>query len=533
MTIQTDQPQWVSQTLQQGFTALMKGDFQTAGECCRKVLSANPKLVQGHFLVGLIATELKDNRTAIGAFGSVTKLEPSHAAAWAQLARLFISLGQVNRADKALDEAVRHNHNDPIVEDLVGTVYQLLGDQHSSLDWYTRALSKSPENIQYLINHANALVYLGRTEDATADLEQALKLQPFNPQAHWILASTRKAKTTSHIDAMQKIADSPQLQHAGSAFIHYAIGKEYEDLENWQQAFTAFANGAAARRQALKYDESLEIAMFSELERLFTVAWLDDDTDQNQGLEDDSPIFVLGQPRTGTTLIERIITSHSQVQSAGELQQFGLAVRRLGNYQEAQRFSPKLFTQAVGISMPELGEAYMRSSEKMRGRLPRFVDKLPSNYLYLPLILKALPNAKIIHLTRNPMDACFASFKQLFADAYPHSYDQVEMARHHARYLQLMQTWRQRFPGRFLDVSYEETTLDLETNARRIIQHLQLPWEDACLHFHQQQGAVATASAVQVREPVHTRSINRWKKYERQLQPMLNALLVAGVDLPA
>ena len=153
----------------------------------------------------------------------------------------------------------------------------------------------------------------------------------------------------------------------------------------------------------------------------------------------------------------------------------------------------------------------------MRGSLPRFVDKLPPNYLYVPLILKALPKAKIIHLTRNPMDACFASFKQLFADAYPHSYDQAEMARHHARYYHLMALWRERFTGRFFDIAYEDTARDLEPNARALIEFLELPWEDACLHFHKQDSAVTTASAVQVRQPAHTRSIGRWRRYENQL----------------
>ena len=165
----------------------------------------------------------------------------------------------------------------------------------------------------------------------------------------------------------------------------------------------------------------------------------------------------------------------------------------------------------------------------MCGSLPRFVDKLPPNYLYVPLILKALPNAKIIHLTRNPMDACFSSFKQLFADAYPHSYDQVEMARHHARYYHLMALWRERFPGRFFDISYEETARELEPNARALIEYLELPWEDACLHFHKQDAAVTTASAVQVREPAHTRSIGRWRRYETQLEPMRKALQEQGV----
>jgi hypothetical protein len=140
-----------------------------------------------------------------------------------------------------------------------------------------------------------------------------------------------------------------------------------------------------------------------------------------------------------------------------------------------------------------------------------------------------LPNAKIVHLTRNPMDACFASYKQLFADAYLHSYDQAEMARHHARYRHLMGVWRQRFPGTFFDISYEATAQDLEPNARALIEFLGLPWEDACLNFHEQKAAVSTASASQVREPAHTRSINRWKKYESKLTIMADALKQQGI----
>jgi hypothetical protein len=219
------------------------------------------------------------------------------------------------------------------------------------------------------------------------------------------------------------------------------------------------------------------------------------------------------------------------VHSAGELKQFGMAVRRLSDYREPRRHSARLAEAGAQLSSERLGKAYMATTKKFRGDLPRFVDKLPPNYLYLPLILKALPNAKVIHLTRNPMDACFASFKQLFADAYPHSYEQTEMARHHARYYHLMATWRERFGDRFLDIAYEDTARNVEPNARALIDFLELPWEDACLNFHRQDAAVTTASAVQVRQPAHTRSIGRWRRYEQQLEPMRQALLEANVPL--
>ena len=249
------------------------------------------------------------------------------------------------------------------------------------------------------------------------------------------------------------------------------------------------------------------------------------------GHPDPSPIFVLGQPRTGTTLIERIITSHSQVHSAGELQQFGLSIRRLAQIPNPRRFSPELFQAAAALNPRQLGTAYLQSTQRMRGKTPRFVDKLPVNYMNIGLILAALPNARIVHLVRGAMDACFASYKQLFADAYLHSYDQQEMARHHVRYRRLMGHWRREFPGRIINVSYEDTARDVEPHARGLIDALGLPWEDACLEFHTSSQGVATASAVQVREPAHTRSIGRWRRYENELQPMVRILEAAGVPL--
>ena len=181
------------------------------------------------------------------------------------------------------------------------------------------------------------------------------------------------------------------------------------------------------------------------------------------------------------------------------------------------------------IDAKALGAEYLRASVPMRKGAPRFVDKLPGNYLNIPLILAALPNARIVHLTRNPLDSCFSSYKQLFADAYLHSYDQAEMARHHVRYAALMNYWREVFPGRFLDISYEETVADVEPYARQLIEFLGLAWEDACLEFYRRADAVTTASAVQVREKPHTRSVGRWRRYEQQLAPMRAILSSAGL----
>ncbi len=515
-------------TLRQGFALLAAGRLDEASECCKRLLGAKPDLVEGHFLVGLVALELKQNKMAVSAFGSVTQLQEDHGAAWANLARLFMIAGQPVRADKALEKAVKFNDGNPVVLDLIGTVYGQLGDQEEAAAWNEKAVLKAPDSIPLLVNQANNHMFLGRLEEAEEVLGKVLHLHPGNPNAHWLLSNVRKASDREHVDQLLGLVGQENRNPRALAFLYYGLGKELEDLEAWDEAFDAFAAGAAARRQTLDFDEASEIAMYDAFTELFTAEWLE----QGEGGHDDpSPIFVVGQPRTGTTLVERIITSHSQVHSAGELKQFGNSIRRLSDYREPTRYSAKFAQLAAGVDSGKLGKMYMASSRKYRGDTPRFVDKLPPNYLYVPLILKALPNAKIVHLTRNPMDACFSSFKQLFADAYPHSYNQEEMARHHARYYRLMAAWRERFPGRFFDIAYESTARDLEPNARALIDYLELPWEDACLEFHKQKAAVTTASAVQVRKPAHTKSIGRWLRYEKQLEPMRRALEEEGIPV--
>ena len=519
----------LAETLNRGFELLERGDVQMAAECCRQALKVKPDLVEAHFLVGLVALEGKDRRTAFSAFGSVTKLHPEHAAAWAHLAKLYMSDGQVNRADAALVKATRCASDDPMVHDLLGTVASLMGDYDDARWRFTRAVARAPNHIPFMLNLGNNLVFHGETKAAEEIFEKIISIRPDSPQAHWALSAARKATDRRHIEQMRTLTSRDLADPRGLAFYFYALGKELEDLEQWDEAFEAFTEGAAHRRTTVEYDEAAEIAMFDFLGQSFTEEWF---TETSDGNASKAPIFVVGQPRTGTTLLERIITSHSRVHSAGELQQFGLAIRRLSNFQDPKRFSSGLFRAAMQLAPKKIGDMYLDTTRKMQGSTRHFVDKLPQNYLFLPLILRSLPNAKVVHVTRDPRDATFASFKQLFADAYLHSYDLGEAARHHARYWHLLNEWRKRFGHRFIDVSYEDTVTDVEASARRVIDFLGLPWEGACLDFHRQSAAVSTASAAQVREPAHTRSIGRWRRYERQLEAMVSSLRAAAVELP-
>lgn len=519
-------PQEIQALLKRGFDALNAGRTDEAGACCKQVLSLAPKTVEAHFLVGLIATEDKLPKVAIQAFGSVTTLDPSHAAGWVHLARAFTRISQLERAIDAIENAIKVGSEDPMVQDLIGSVLSMLDEHDRAMEWYSLAVEQKPRSPSFNLNLASSLIFLGKNEEAEAALDRALEVQPNEPQGHWRKASLRKATDHSHLDELHGLMERFQSNPQALSFVAYGAGKEHEDLDEWDEAFECFAIGAKAKRRIVDYDEAQEIRFFDTMREVFTPEWV---AREVPGVDSDSPIFIVGQPRTGTTLVERIITSHSMVHSAGELQYIRMGIRRFADIDEEGQFPPTLLQAAAGIDPRKIGGSYMRLSKSKRGNLPRFVDKMPVNYLYVPMILKALPNAKIVHLVRDPADSCFSSFKQLFAEAYYHSYTLEEMARHHVRYHRLMEYWRELLPGRLLDIKYEDVVSDLEPNARRLIDYLELTWEDACLDFHRQKHAVTTASAVQVREKVHTRSVGRWREYKSQLEPALDILRAEGL----
>jgi hypothetical protein len=237
-------------------------------------------------------------------------------------------------------------------------------------------------------------------------------------------------------------------------------------------------------------------------------------------------------PRTGTTLVQRILGSHSAVYSAGELSTFGLELTRLARatLRPPPRSGPDFVAGTAQLDFRVLGEAYIEKTKPMRDNSPHFIDKLPFNYLYAGLIHLALPHAKIINLHRHPMDTCYAVYKQLFKDAYPFSYDLDELGQYYIAYHGLMQHWNEVMPGVMHTLRYEAVVADVEGEARRLLQFCELPWEDQCLRFYEDIQASTTASALQVRQPVYASSISKWHHYERQLEPLRIRLESAGIN---
>lgn len=511
--------------LKRGYAALNRRDFKEAGACCQLILKYMPKMAEAHFLIGLIGIETRDWGTATRAFKNVVALKEDHVAGWAQLARAFVTSGQYANAESALERAEALPTRDPLVMDVIGTVNSLLGDQPAALAWYDKAAQASDSAI-YELSRAKALTFLGKLDEADDALARVLEVKPDASQAHWMKSRLKKATSNQHINEMQILAADASDTSEAASFLNYAIGKEYEDLKEWDKAFDHYAKGAKARRAAVSFDEQAEIEMFEALADTFDESWSEQ---AGAGHDDNSPIFIVGQPRTGTTLIERIITSHGDVSSAGELQQFAMSIKRLSGIVSPKPMTAEIVRKAATIDPAELGQMYLHTTRTLRGDAAHFVDKMPVNYLYVPIIAAALPNAKIVHVTRDPMDSCFSSFKQLFADAYYHSYDLEEMARHHVRYRRLMAAWHERLGDRMLTVSYEKTVKETELSARNIMNCLSLRWQDSILNFFEQEASVTTASAAQVREKAHTRSVGLWQRYAKQLEPARKILAEADM----
>jgi hypothetical protein len=347
-------------------------------------------------------------------------------------------------------------------------------------------------------------------------------------KAHSALSLLRpQAPGRNHLQRLQSLRSgvlSPQDQlHLG-----HAIAKEQEDLQQYGESLMSLAWAKQAQAAKVAYCASTDAALFAGIRQLFTA---DACSAKMPACDSPEPIFIVGMPRTGTTLVEQILASHSQVFAAGELQNFPLLVKRLTQSPSADVMDLETLQRAVHLDAAALGTAYIESTRPATGHTVHFIDKLPLNFLYLGLIKRALPRATLVCLRRDPMDTCLSNYRQLFATNfryYYYNYDLLDCGRYFIEFDRLMRHWREVMPGAIHELQYEALVENPESTTRALLTHCGLPWEEQCLSFHQRTTSVATASAVQVRQDIYTSSINRWQRYGDALQPLFELLKSAG-----
>ncbi|AOS96603.1 cellulose synthase subunit BcsC [Microbulbifer aggregans] len=519
----------ISGKLSEVRSAVARKDWRTATALCIDILKRDPRQADAHLVLGLAAAEGGKIDMALRAFDTVLKIDPARFDARVQKARCLVQAGRHADAEREADRCTEPARDNAKILDVLATVYSHIGKQEKAEPLISRAASLAPDDIAILSNAAAIQLFVGRKQEAVDNLQRVLEQNPDHGRSHWQLSRARRAECSEHCTVMESLLKTENEDAGQKVYLHYALAKEYEDLECWEAAWTHCAQAASLQRKRIQYDFRDDRTLFDTLCRRFDQRWFTE-TPPAENTADANPVFILGLPRSGSTLVERIVSSHSRVQSLGELAQWPLAVKRLSSIRQPGLFRADIAAQAVTMDLQRAADLYRQDTAYLRGSAPLFTDKLPSNFLYLPLLAKAFPQARLIHVYRNPMDSCFAMFKQLFADAYPFSYSLEELADYYIGYRELMDHWRNLLGDRLIEVNYDQLVQDQEQQTRALLDQLELPFETACLEFHRSAGAAATASATQVRQPIHQRSMGRWRQFASHLQPLRQRLEAAGVS---
>ena len=459
--------------------------------------------------------------------GRAVAQAPNNFAYLSNQAVCLLSTNDTIKALQLIEQLAARPHTEAAEHDALGNLYSQVGKQAAAIDCFRSAIACEPDTAHHWFNLGLCLQAVGDLRDAEHAFDRCIALDPAQGEP-WLHRSRLRRQLTdsNHVQALSSEIKKGTDDWRSEMSMRYALAKEYEDLENYDRSFEELRQGADLRRSHMNHDPDADLLAMRAIKQKYDGQYLL----AGSGYHSDEPIFIVGLPRTGTTLVERILGSHSAVYAAGELNNFAEC---LTSQVSAMKPGSRLdfIRLAAEADSEQLGREYVESTRPQTASRSRFIDKLPLNFLYCGLIHRALPNAKIIHLTRNAMDACFAIYKTLFKQAYPFSYDQQELGHYYVAYRQLMAHWHEVMPGKILDVSYEDLVSELNTQSHRLLDFCDLPWEDACLDFHQSEAPSLTASLAQVRQPVYTSSIGKWHHYEDHLKPLHTVLVEAGVKL--
>jgi len=449
----------------------------------------------------------------------------------------LVALGRLADASQAAAAAQRRAAGDAVLLDAIGTLYRHANEQQRALAAYQQALALAPGNVQLLYNRATVRRFLGQLHEAEADYDRVIALNPTDYEAYRNRSELRtQSADSNHVAELERLAAHSGADWPGEVQLRYALAKEYEDLGDYTRSFQHLQHGARVRRQHLRYDVRTDLATVDWIIEAFPAAAAPAAASTPTALNaasSDAPIFIIGLPRSGSTLVDRILGSHSRIQCAGELKHFALAIvdavrRQSGGAPLSRR---ELVARSASLDFAALGRDYLDRARGAVAAAVRFTDKMPLNYLYCGLIARALPNARIVHVTRHPMAACYAIYKTLFADGYPFSYDLAELAQYYAGYRRLMAHWTAMMPQTIHHLSYEELVADQLGQTRNLLQFCGLEWQDACAQFHLNPAPATTASAAQVRRPIYATSLQQWRHYQQQLAPLASELRAAGIPV--
>ncbi len=500
---------------------------------CEALNRQYPKYPSGWHTTSQLAIKTNNPKLALGAIDKALSLEPGNSGWLLQKAVCLARLGLIEQTGEQVQALRAHQLTTPYQCSTYAMLLMQLGKREEAVEHYSAAISLQPEVARHYYNLACVQRTLGETEAAEQNFDKAINLDPSDYEAFKLRAELRtQTPENNHVQELKQVVDEGVDDQRGLVHVCYGLAKELEDLGEWERSFHYLKKGSDTRRSYMQYDVQRDLDTMTSIQKAYPANMFDG---SHGGCENTEAIFILGMPRTGTTLVERILSSHSDVFAAGELNNFSLQMMNMVKAQAGDQ--PKSRDDLVGLSasldFKALGEAYITSTRSLTGQTARFIDKMPLNYLYVGLIHLALPNAKIVVLERNPLDSCYAVYKQLFVDAYPFSYDLEELGKYFVAYHRLMQHWKSVIPSATHTISYENLVSDFEVESRQLLDYCGLDWQDQCLRFHENKAASTTASTVQVRQPVYQSSVCKWRNVEAQMQAVIKILEAAGIPTQA
>lgn len=505
---------------------LSQGRLLKAEDVCRQYLQKVPQDTDGMRLLAQIGMKFGALEDAEFLLSSARKLAPEDA----QVAIDYIQvLRKRQKFEAALDEAkalLDTNPENPQFLSIYAIECMQVGDYDSALASFDKVLEKVPSDPATLTSRGHAYKTLGHYEPAVGAYHDAIASQPAHGEAYYSLANLKVyAFEDDELQRMQAQEQNPNLSHMDRVYLCFALGKAFEDREDFSQSFDYFKRGNQLKKVQSKYSAERMTEDLAAQKTVCTSALFEQYA--GSGCDAPDPIFIVGLPRAGSTLLEQILSSHSQVDGTLELPNVLSLTQQLRRLDKACSY-PDILARLTGDDFRRYGEAFIEDTRIHRAGAPFFIDKMPNNFRHIGLIRLMLPNAKIIDARRNPMACCFSGYQQLFAEGQEFSYDLADVGQYYRDYVDLMAHWDEVLPGFVLRVQHEDVVDDLETEVRRMLDFCGLPFEEACLEFHRTQRNIKTPSSEQVRQPIYRSGLDRWRNYEPWLESLKAAV---GKDL--
>ena len=500
----------------------LRGEWPQARPVLERLVTLQPTLVDAQLKLADVLEHLGDRAAAIDAYRRLIALDPKNPAGHARLGNALLQLRDYDGAAESYRAVTRLDRGAPEAWYNLSLALRQANRPREAREAVDEALRLRPHYPAALLNLGILLEQDGDLDGAAACYRRALAVEPGCAAAYWSLANLRSARfSAQESDAMRRLSDGDAGTAEDRIYLHFALAKDFEDRHDYAHAFEHLAQGNAAQRRRAPYARAWVEERFAAIRQTFDAAFFAERT--GVGLADVRPIFIVGMPRSGTSLIEQILASHPQVAGGGEL----ATAQQIAHVELRQRERlpfPDAARRLPARAFAELAALYCERNAELVRSNTRFTDKTPDNFTLVGLLRLMFPNATFIHARRHPLDTCLSCYRQYFTQAQNFSYDLRDLAHYYRQYRDLMAWWHARLPGVILDVDYETVVGDLEAQARRVVAFCGLAWDARCLDFHRTQRIVRTASAGQVRQALYATSVDHWKHYEPYIGPLVDAL---------